>query len=192
MARVLSSRAAVLARRLGAQPQLQPQPVVVLSRRHNHTRRPAAEGLEEDAAGPSAPAADASALSRRLEEAIDSAMARAAEPDWAPFRPGTSYFVPPRPAGVAQGILALIGHGGGHIGSSASPRRGLSTDEARAVVADSRGYPCSTYFIKGNNSTIWDLHFAIRICSIMNRDGCIRTARNQNNFETFHRSALFL
>jgi hypothetical protein len=84
-----------------------------------------------------------------LEEAIDSAMARAAEPDWAPFRPGTSYFVPPRPAGVAQGILALIGHGGGHIGSSASPRRGLSTDEARAVVADSRGYPCSIYFIKG-------------------------------------------
>ncbi|XP_066370424.1 uncharacterized protein [Miscanthus floridulus] len=147
MARVLSSRAAaVLARRLGAQPQ----PGVVLSRRHNHTRRPAAGVLEEDAAGPSAPAADASALSRPLEEAIDSAMARAAEPDWAPFRPGTSYFVPPRPAGVAQGILALIGHGGGHIGSSASPRRGLSTDEARAVVADSRGYPCSTYFIKGH------------------------------------------
>ncbi|KAG0515479.1 hypothetical protein BDA96_10G282400 [Sorghum bicolor] len=144
MARVLSSRAAaVLARRLGAQPG------VVLSRRHNHTRRPAAEVLEEDAAGPSAPAADASALSRRLEEAIDSAMARVAEPDWAPFRPGTSYFVPPRPAGMAQGILALLGHGGGLTGSSAAPRRGLSTDEARAVVGDSRGYPCSTYFIQG-------------------------------------------
>lgn len=168
MARVLSSRAAVLARRLGAQPQPQLQLGVVLSRRHNHTRRRAAEVLEEDAAGPSAPAADASALSRRLEEAIDSAMARMAEPDWAPFRPGTSYFVPPRPAGAAQGILALIAHGGGFMGSSAAPRRGLSTDEARAVAAASRGYPCSTYFIEGKILTIWDLHFSIRICSILN------------------------
>lgn len=150
MARVLCSRSAVLARRLGAQPQ--PQPGVVLSRRHNHTRRRAVKVLEEDAAGPSAPATDASEQSRRLEEAIDSAMARMAEPDWAPFRPGTSYFAPPRPAGAALGVLALIGHAGGFMGSSAAPRRGLSADEARAVAASSRGYPCSTYFIEGRFS----------------------------------------
>jgi hypothetical protein len=41
--------------------------------------------LEEDAAGPSAPATDASEQSRRLEGAIDSAMERMVEPDWAPF-----------------------------------------------------------------------------------------------------------
>lgn len=152
MARVLSSRAAVVARRLGA--QAHPVPGVVLSRRHNHTRRRAAEVLEADAAGPSAPAADASAVARRLEEAIDSAMARMAEPEWAPFRPGTSYFVPPRPACVDLGILALIRHGGGFMGSPAAPRRGLSVDEARAVAAGSRGYPCSTHFIDGKNSTI--------------------------------------
>ncbi|WVZ79074.1 hypothetical protein U9M48_026699 [Paspalum notatum var. saurae] len=150
MARVLSSRmaaAAVLARRLGARAQAQPGGV--LTRRSIHTRRRAAEAAEEDAAGTSAPA-DAAALTRRLEEAIDGAMARMAEPDWAPFRPGTSYFVPPRPAGAALGILALAGHGGGFMGvGSAPPRRGLSPDEARAVAAASRGYPCSAYFIDG-------------------------------------------
>ena len=148
MARVLSSRAAILARRLGA--QAQPQPGVVLSRRHSHTRRRAAEVPEADAAGPSNTPADAAdaAVARRLEEAIDGAMARMAEPEWAPFRPGTSYFVPPRPAGAALGILALVSHGGGFV-ESAAPRRELSADEARAVAAASRGHPCSTYFIDG-------------------------------------------
>ncbi|KAF8658634.1 hypothetical protein HU200_059100 [Digitaria exilis] len=148
MARVLSSRATTLARRLGA--QAQPQPVVVLSRRHSHTRRRAEEFIEVEAAGPSATApADAAAVAQRLEEAIDGAMARMAEPDWAPFRPGTSYFVPPRPAGAGLEILALIRQGGGFVEAPA-PRRGLSTDEARAVAAASRGYPCSTYFIDGH------------------------------------------
>jgi len=147
MARVLSSRAAILARRLGA--QAQPQPGVVLSRRHSHTRRRAAEVPEADAAGPSNTPSDAAAVARRLEEAIDGAMARMAEPEWAPFRPGTSYFVPPRPAGAALGILALVSYGGGFV-ESAAPRRELSADEARAVAAASRGHPCSTYFIDGH------------------------------------------
>ncbi|OEL22291.1 hypothetical protein BAE44_0016693 [Dichanthelium oligosanthes] len=147
MARVLSSRAATLARRLGA--QAQPQPGVVLSRRHSHTRRRAAEVFEADAAGPSATPADAAAVAQRLEEAIDGAMARMAEPAWAPFRPGTSYFVPPRPAGAGLGILALVSHGGGFM-EPVAPRRELSADEARAVAAASRGFPCSTYFVDGH------------------------------------------
>jgi hypothetical protein len=40
--------------------------------------------------------------------------------------------------------------------------------------------------------TIWDIHFATRMCSILNWNTCIRTSRNQNNFETFYHSALFL
>ncbi|CAN6200882.1 unnamed protein product [Urochloa humidicola] len=152
MARVLSSRAATLARRLGAQAQPLPQPGVVLSRRHSHTRRRAQEVLEADAAaGPSTAApADAAVMAQRLEEAIDGAMVRMAEPAWAPFRPGTSYFVPPRPAGAGLEILALVGHGGGGFMESPAPRRWLSADEARAVAAASRGYPCSTYFIDGH------------------------------------------
>ncbi|CAN6177248.1 unnamed protein product [Urochloa humidicola] len=152
MARVLSSRAATLARRLGAQAQPLPQPGVILSRRNSHTRRRAADFFEADAAaGPSNTPADAAAMTRRLEEAIDGAMVRMAEPAWAPFRPGTSFFVPPRPAGAGLGILALVGHahGGGFMESPAL-QRGLSADEARAVAAASRGYPCSTYFIDGH------------------------------------------
>ncbi|KAI4985342.1 hypothetical protein ZWY2020_017972 [Hordeum vulgare] len=52
--------------------------------------------LELDAAGASpATGEGAGALKRRLEEAIDGAMARMSEPEWAPFRPDTSYFAPP-------------------------------------------------------------------------------------------------
>jgi hypothetical protein len=152
MARAIS-RTVVLARRLGA--QAQPQLGGALGRRHSHTRRRAAEVIEVEAAGPSK-AVEGGAMARRLEEAIDGAMARMAEPDWAPFRPGTSYFVPPRPAGAARGLLALLGHGGG---MEISPlRQGLSVQEARALASASRGYPCSTYFIDGNYSVSISLY----------------------------------
>ncbi|KAM3214458.1 hypothetical protein ACQJBY_066758 [Aegilops geniculata] len=146
MARALSSRAAAtLTRRLGARPA-----AAALGRRANHTRRPGAEGamvLELDTAGASPAAAEGSAgaLKRRLEEAIDGAMARMSEPEWAPFRPGTSYYAPPRPAGAALGLLELVTRGGG-IGVLPPP---LSDDEARAVASSSRGYPCSAYFVDG-------------------------------------------
>jgi hypothetical protein len=144
MARALS-RTVGLARRLGA--LAQPQLSVALGRRHSHTRRRAAEVIEAEAAGPST-AAD-SAVKQRLEEVIDGAIARMAEPAWAPFRPGTSYFAPPRPAGAARWLLALLSRG---RGMDLGPlRRGLSVDEARAVASASRGHPCSTYFIDGKH-----------------------------------------
>lgn len=144
MARALSSRAAAtLSWRLGARPS------ELMGRRGNHTRRPgagAAMVLELDTAGASpATAEGAGALKRRLEEAIDGAMARMSEPEWAPFRPGTSYYAPPRPAGAALGLLELVTRGGG-IGVLPPP---LSDDEARAVASSSRGYPCSAYFVDG-------------------------------------------
>ncbi|KAL5199824.1 hypothetical protein ABZP36_021027 [Zizania latifolia] len=144
MARALS-RTAGLARRLSAHPG----GIGILGRRHHNTRRPllAAEVLEVEAGGPSTSEDGASsALTRRMEEAIDGAMARMSEPDWAPFRPGTSYYAPPRPAGAARGLLALINRGGG---MGLMPRA-LSGDESRAIASASRGYPCSTYFIDGH------------------------------------------
>uniref|UniRef100_J3MGI4 Uncharacterized protein n=2 Tax=Oryza brachyantha TaxID=4533 RepID=J3MGI4_ORYBR len=72
-------------------------------------------------------------------------MARMSEPDWAPFRPGTSYYAPPRPAGAALRMLALV-NSAGRTGPLPRP---LSGDEARAVASSSRGFPCSTYFIDG-------------------------------------------
>ncbi|KAE8797678.1 hypothetical protein D1007_27145 [Hordeum vulgare] len=102
--------------------------------------------LELDAAGASpATGEGAGALKRGLEEAIDGAMARMSEPEWAPFRPGASYFAPPRPAGAALGLLELVTRGGG-IGVLPPM---LSDDEARVVASSSRGYPCSAYFVDG-------------------------------------------
>ncbi|KAE8770665.1 hypothetical protein D1007_57541 [Hordeum vulgare] len=102
--------------------------------------------LELDAAGAlPATGEGAGALKRRLEEAIDDAMARMSEPEWAPFRPGTSYFAPPRPTGAALGLLKLVTRGGG-IGVL-TPM--LSDDEARVVASSSCGYPCAAYFVDG-------------------------------------------
>ncbi|KAE8808693.1 hypothetical protein D1007_14772 [Hordeum vulgare] len=67
------------------------------------------------------------------------------EPEWAPFRPGTSYFAPLRPAGAALGLLELVTRGGG-IGVLLPM---LSDNEARAVASSSCGYPCSAYFVDG-------------------------------------------
>ncbi|XP_044973763.1 uncharacterized protein LOC123441356 [Hordeum vulgare subsp. vulgare] len=118
--------------------------------RTHHTRLPGAGGamvLELDAAGASpATGEGAGALKRRLEEAIDGAMARMSEPEWAPFWPGASYFAPPRPAGAALGLLELVTRGGG-IGVLPPM---LSDDEARVVASSSRGYPCSAYFVDGS------------------------------------------
>ncbi|KAE8771405.1 dentin sialophosphoprotein-like [Hordeum vulgare] len=68
--------------------------------------------LELDAAGASpATGEGAGALKRRLEEAIDGVMTRMSEPEWAPFRPGTSYFAPPwacsssSPVAAGSGIM---------------------------------------------------------------------------------------
>ncbi|KAE8800353.1 hypothetical protein D1007_24127 [Hordeum vulgare] len=118
-------------------------------RRAHHTRLPGAGGvmvLELDAAGASSATEEgAGALKRRLEDAIDGAMARMSEPEWAPFRPGTSYFASPRPAGATLGLLELVTRGGG-IGVLPPM---LSDDEARVVASSSRGYPCSAHFVDG-------------------------------------------
>ncbi|KQK16953.1 uncharacterized protein LOC100826206 [Brachypodium distachyon] len=146
MARALCSRTAagLLARRLVGGGQAA---AGRLGRRAHHTRRPVV--LEVDGASTASSAEGASALKRRLEEAIDGAMARMSEPEWAPFRPGTSYFAPPRPAGAALGLLELVTRGGGIGMLPPPPPRGLSDEEARAVAFSSRGYPCSTYFVDG-------------------------------------------
>lgn len=149
------SRAGFLARRGGIG-------ILAAARCGYHTRRrlplTAAEVVEGGGAASAAGGAStseeagssSSAMARRMEEAIDGAMARMSEPEWAPFRPGTSYYAPPRPAGAARGLLALVSHAAARMGPV--PRT-LSADEARAVDAASRGFPCTTYFIDGKSSS---------------------------------------
>ncbi|KAI4325195.1 hypothetical protein MLD38_030613 [Melastoma candidum] len=46
-------------------------------------------------------------LLRKLEDVIHHLIVRRSEPDWLPFRPGSSYWVPPRSR--SRGIARLIG-----------------------------------------------------------------------------------
>jgi hypothetical protein len=54
------------------------------------------------------------------------------------------------------------------VAGSWAPWQRRGTVSAHAVVGASHGYTCSTYFIEGKTLTIWDLHFIIQICSILN------------------------
>ncbi|CAI0410125.1 unnamed protein product [Linum tenue] len=78
-------------------------------------------------------------LLRKLEDAIHRIIVRRAAPDWLPFLPGTSYWVPPHRSdagclGIAQLVEKL-----------ANP---LTDEESRSVTSV-RGWPSSDYFIKG-------------------------------------------
>ncbi|CAL1386791.1 unnamed protein product [Linum trigynum] len=86
-------------------------------------------------------AADESAdpLVGRLEDAIHRIIVRRAAPDWLPFLPGTSYWVPPaRSTAGSYGIARLVER-------LANPL----TEEESLSGSTVRGWPSSDYFIKG-------------------------------------------
>lgn len=77
---------------------------------------------------------------RKLEDAIHRIIVRRAAPDWLPFLPGSSYWVPPpRSTAGSLGIAQLVE-------KLANPL----TDEESLSMTTLRGWPSSDYFIKGN------------------------------------------
>uniref|UniRef100_A0A2P2ISD8 Uncharacterized protein LOC105141133 n=1 Tax=Rhizophora mucronata TaxID=61149 RepID=A0A2P2ISD8_RHIMU len=91
---------------------------------------------------PAAASADDSAndpLLRKLEDVIHRIIVRRSAPDWLPFLPGSSYWVPPaRSASGSLGIVQLLEK----LANPLTSEESLSTTTAR-------GYPSSDYFIKG-------------------------------------------
>ncbi|XP_042499083.1 uncharacterized protein LOC122077262 [Macadamia integrifolia] len=73
---------------------------------------------------------------RRLEDAIHGIIVRRSAPDWLPFLPGSSYWVPPRKR--PHGILELVG-------KLANPL----TEEESLSLSTVRGWPSSAYFVEG-------------------------------------------
>ncbi|KAK6911198.1 hypothetical protein RJ641_023291 [Dillenia turbinata] len=71
---------------------------------------------------------------RRIEEAIHSIMARRSAPDWLPFIPGSSYWVPPRTR--YSEVAKLVG-------------KLASNQEEAKPFTSSRGWPSSSSFFKG-------------------------------------------
>ncbi|XP_071729694.1 uncharacterized protein [Rutidosis leptorrhynchoides] len=81
---------------------------------------------------------------RKLEEAIHSIIVRQSAPDWLPFAPGSSYWVPPRRHRHHEskgGIVSLLK-------KFTKPL----TDEESMAVSSSRGWPSSVYFIEGTST----------------------------------------
>ncbi|KAL5222296.1 hypothetical protein ABZP36_027009 [Zizania latifolia] len=93
---------------------------------------------------------------RRLEEAIHGVMVRRAAPDWLPFVPGGSFWVPPmrRPHGLAEFV--------GRFTASRAPdaEAGLAyepevyapmTEEEALSLSTARGWPSAAYFVEGKS-----------------------------------------
>lgn len=77
---------------------------------------------------------------RKLEDAIHYIIVQRAAPDWLPFIPGSSYWVPPkrRPYNLAELVGVL---------------ENRLTDEERLSLTTVRGWPSSQFFIDGDIST---------------------------------------
>lgn len=80
--------------------------------------------------------------SRRLEDAIHGVLVRRAAPEWLPFVPGASYWVPPlpRPLGVANLLGAALYTAKGDA---------AMTEEEALSFTTVRGWPSSAYFVGG-------------------------------------------
>ncbi|PRQ51901.1 hypothetical protein RchiOBHm_Chr2g0149611 [Rosa chinensis] len=96
--------------------------------------------FHHDQSDPSA--ADSSAtvdpLLRKLEDAIHRIIVRKSAPDWLPFVPGASYWVPP-PRSRSHGLAQLVE-------KLANPM----TEEESMSMTTVRGWPSSAYFIQGS------------------------------------------
>lgn len=86
---------------------------------------------------PSDVEASSDPLLRKLEDAIHRIIVRRSAPDWLPFLPGSSYWVPP-PRSQSYGIAQLVEK----LANPLTPDQSLSTTTVR-------GWPSSDYFIKG-------------------------------------------
>ncbi|KZV48499.1 hypothetical protein F511_08398 [Dorcoceras hygrometricum] len=94
---------------------------------------------------------------RKLEDAIHSIMVRRAAPDWLPFLPGYSYWVPPRGTSMRDHSAGSVLEALGNISSSGGTKnvRGsvddmLSEDEQMSF-SSRKGWPSSEFFIEGTS-----------------------------------------
>ncbi|KAK0598785.1 hypothetical protein LWI29_037982 [Acer saccharum] len=76
-------------------------------------------------------------LLSKLEDAIHRIIARRSAPDWLPFLPGYSYWVPP-PTSQFYGVAQLVEK----LANPLTHEQSMSTNSAR-------GWPSSEFFIRG-------------------------------------------
>ncbi|XWS19239.1 hypothetical protein CRYUN_Cryun32bG0113800 [Craigia yunnanensis] len=92
-----------------------------------------------DFSDPSSDSSSSDPLLRKLEDAIHRIIVRRSAPDWLPFLPGSSYWVPPSTA-QSYGLAQLVEK----LANPLTPEESMSTTTVR-------GWPSSDYFIKGGS-----------------------------------------
>ncbi|RRT71900.1 hypothetical protein B296_00033690 [Ensete ventricosum] len=137
MARLLSARTLA-----GASPSLTTAARTISLRRLSGRPDEKVEELFEQEIEEEDPSPEIEVLGmRRLEEAIHAIIVRRFAPDWLPFIPGSSYWVPRR--GRPPGVVELVS-------SLSTP---LTVDKLMSFTSDLVLSP-SAYFVEGNEADI--------------------------------------
>ncbi|XP_050373604.1 uncharacterized protein LOC126791229 [Argentina anserina] len=76
---------------------------------------------------------------KKLDDIVQRILVQKATPDWLPFVPGSSFWVPPRRSPIA--VSDFVGRLADRL-----------SDEESLSVATDRGWPCSGFFINGSES----------------------------------------
>ncbi|KAK6944606.1 hypothetical protein RJ641_025708 [Dillenia turbinata] len=149
MARLLSQSLIKITSTIPSSPIAKPSPFAPSSRILTHRTQSSFSGdkgqiividLETSTAtSTSLDGAEVEALGiRKLEEFIYGVMVKRSAPDWLPFIPGSSYWVPPRPS--PYNIAELLG-------KLVSASNHLSEEQALSFTT-ARGWPSASYFLE--------------------------------------------
>lgn len=110
----------------------------MLTYRHRSNQSGKAQLIEVDLDSSSSSNDDVEVLGiRKLEDVIHNIIVKRSAPDWLPFMPGSSYWVPPRPS-RPHGVVEILGR-------LTNPL----TNEESLSLSTVRGWPSSSYFIQG-------------------------------------------
>ncbi len=91
---------------------------------------------------------------KRLDDLIHGIIVQKSTPDWLPFVPGSSFWVPPRP-GTSK-VLDLVGK----LADQLNPEQSLS-------LSTSRGWPCSSFFNNNHGIVIVEFNFLVDMLLII-------------------------
>lgn len=90
---------------------------------------------------------------KKLDDFVHNVIVKQCEPDWLPFVPGCSYWVPPR-RDVTKEVFDVFK-------TLTNPLTvGGSLDESMAVVM-ARAWPSSDFFIQGIENSVYSLFFRV-------------------------------
>ncbi|WVZ87035.1 hypothetical protein U9M48_033736 [Paspalum notatum var. saurae] len=146
MARILAARTLTLARPSAARPALRLRASRALSGKVDFIEIDLSEESPSSSSGGGGEGdpttVQVRAGMRRLEDAIRGVLVRRAAPDWLPFVPGASYWVPPMPRSL--GVADLLS-GSVYAARGAAPM----TEEEALSFTTVQGWPSAEYFVEG-------------------------------------------